>query len=112
MSSRNGPGRIPEKRFPPDCSSCASFDGGAVFFGGLLALIAAIYFERLACGPVLGILTRPLGATLGDALTKPVAHGGLNLSRIASSAVLAAFMVGCILLTQRRSEGHMPEPAS
>jgi uncharacterized membrane-anchored protein len=47
-----------------------------------------------------------LGATLGDILTKPAANGGLNLSRIASSLVIAAFMVLCILLTSRQAGGH------
>jgi uncharacterized membrane-anchored protein len=51
------------------------------------------------------ILTRPLGATLGDLLTKPTASGGLNLGRFGSSAVLAACMVACVLLTSQRHGG-------
>jgi uncharacterized membrane-anchored protein len=52
------------------------------------------------------ILTRPLGATLGDMLTKPVANGGLNLSRITSSLVIAVFMVLCILFTSQKAGQH------
>lgn len=92
------------------------FDGGVLFFGSLLALIAAAYFFTNASRTILFwaafILTRPLGATLGDALTKPVAEGGLNLSRIMSSVALAVFMVVCILLTERRSEAPVPESES
>jgi uncharacterized membrane-anchored protein len=49
------------------------------------------------------ILTRPLGATVGDILTKPHANGGLELSRITSSVVLALFIVACILFIPQRS---------
>jgi len=49
------------------------------------------------------VLTRPLGAVLGDFLDKPVAHGGLALSRYTASLVLAAFIVGCILLLPQRA---------
>jgi uncharacterized membrane-anchored protein len=52
------------------------------------------------------ILTRPLGATLGDLLTKPLANGGLNLSRISSSLVIAVFMILCILVTGRKAGQH------
>ena len=52
------------------------------------------------------ILTRPLGATLGDLLTKPHANGGLDLSRISSSLVIGAFMVLCISLIPQEAEDH------
>jgi uncharacterized membrane-anchored protein len=52
------------------------------------------------------ILTRPLGATLGDLLTKPLVDGGLNLSRYTSSAAIAAFMIACILLFPQRAGEH------
>jgi uncharacterized membrane-anchored protein len=82
------------------------FEGGALAFGGLIALIAAAYFVTNIPRTILFwaafILTRPLGATLGDTLTKPVAHGGLNLDRIESSLALAAFMAACIALTNLR----------
>jgi uncharacterized membrane-anchored protein len=50
------------------------------------------------------ILTRPLGATVGDFLDKPHASGGLELSRYWASAVLAVFIVACIVLLPQRAE--------
>src|SRR5262245_22371771 len=50
------------------------------------------------------VLTRPLGATLGDVLTKPMDHGGLNLGRLESSLVITVFLVAAILLTSQRAE--------
>ena len=76
-------------------------------FGGALALVAAAFFFTKASHTLLFwvafILTRPLGATLGDTLTKPFADGGLNLSRVGSSLIIAIFIVACILLTSRRA---------
>jgi uncharacterized membrane-anchored protein len=73
------------------------FGGGALIFSGLIALVAAAYFFSKIPRAVLFwaayVLTRPLGATLGDTLTKPLAQGGLDLSRIDSSLVIAAVMV-------------------
>jgi uncharacterized membrane-anchored protein len=77
-------------------------------FGGLLALIALAYFFTQISHTLLFwlafVLTRPLGATLGDILTKPLADGGLNLGRLESSLTLAVFFVACIFLASRRSE--------
>jgi uncharacterized membrane-anchored protein len=94
-----------------DCLADTSgfgYEGGALVFGGALALIALAYFftsiSQVALFWSAFILTRPLGATLGDILTKPVNHGGLNLSRFTSSFVIAAFMILCILVTSRKSE--------
>jgi uncharacterized membrane-anchored protein len=82
------------------------FEGGALVFGGMIALIAAAYlFTKLSHTLLFWaafVLTRPLGATLGDILTKPLSHGGLNLDRIESSLALTAFMVACIALTNLR----------
>lgn len=82
------------------------FEGGALVFGSLIALIAVFFFITNISRTILFwaafILTRPLGATLGDILTKPLAHGGLNLDRIQSSLALAAFMAACIMLTNLR----------
>jgi uncharacterized membrane-anchored protein len=68
--------------------------------GGALTLVAAAYFFTKTSRTLLFwtafILTRPLGATLGDILTKPLANGGLNFSRIISSLVIAGFVVFCI----------------
>jgi uncharacterized membrane-anchored protein len=78
------------------------YGGGAIVFGSLLALIVAAYFWTRLSHTLLFwaafILTRPLGAVLGDFLDKPVSHGGLALSRYTASAVLLVFIVACITL--------------
>ena len=75
--------------------------GSAAFFSGLLLILALIYATGRVSNVLLFwaafVLTRPLGATLGDFLTKPIAHGGLDLSRGASSAVLAVCMVAAVI---------------
>lgn len=83
------------------------FGGGALVFAGLIVLVAAAhFFIKTIPGSVLFwaayVLTRPLGATLGDTLTKPVAEGGLSLGRITSSLVIAVAMVILIALTSLR----------
>jgi uncharacterized membrane-anchored protein len=89
------------------------YEGGALIFAALLAVIAGAYFFTSISHTLLFwsafILTRPLGATLGDLLTKPVANGGLNLSRIASSLTIAAFIIGCILILPQRAGRHPGE---
>jgi len=89
------------------------FEGGALVFGAALALIAgAFYFTRVSRTLLFWsafILTRPLGATLGDLLTKPHSMGGLHLSRIGSSSWLALFMVACILLVPWRAGARAPQ---
>jgi uncharacterized membrane-anchored protein len=86
------------------------FAGGAILFGAVLAVIAALYFWTKISRTLLFwaafILTRPLGATVGDFLDKPLDHGGLNLSRPIASAVLAIFIVGAILLLPQRAGAH------
>jgi uncharacterized membrane-anchored protein len=86
------------------------YEGGALIFVGCIAIVALIYFFTKASRAVLFwaafVLTRPLGATLGDLLTKPVASGGLNLSRYTSSAAIACFMVICILAFPQRAGQH------
>lgn len=83
----------------------AGFGGGALIFSGLIAVVALLHFFTKVPKPLLFwaayVLTRPLGATLGDTLTKPLAEGGLNLSRIASSLVIAALMIAAVWLTER-----------
>jgi uncharacterized membrane-anchored protein len=73
--------------------------GGAAVFGVGLALLAAAYYRTTVSRVLLFwaafILTRPLGATVGDLLDKPHSHGGLALSRPLASAVIATFIVGC-----------------
>jgi uncharacterized membrane-anchored protein len=83
------------------------FGGGAALFSGLIALVAAAHFAwKRAPQAVLFwaayVLTRPLGATLGDVLTKPVAHGGLDLNRLAASLAILAVMTAGVWLTERR----------
>jgi uncharacterized membrane-anchored protein len=89
------------------------FERGALVFAGALTVVAAAYFFTSISRTLLFwtafILTRPLGATLGDLLTKPHENGGLNLSRISSSLVIAAFMVLCILLTSQNAGKHPGE---
>ena len=84
--------------------------GAAAIFGGLLALVAAAYFwtriDRALLFWAAFILTRPLGAVVGDFLDKPVSHGGLNLSRPIASLVLAAAIVVLILLVPQRAEAR------
>lgn len=81
------------------------FQLGALIFAGLIALVAALYFFTNISKGVLFwaayILTRPLGATVGDTLTKPFADGGLDLSRIASSLVILGVMIVMIFFTYK-----------
>ena len=82
------------------------FERGALIFAGLIILVAAAhYFTRISDGVLFlsaYVLTRPLGATLGDTLTKPHAEGGLELGRISSSLIIAALMILTILITSKR----------
>ncbi len=86
------------------------YEGGALVFGaGLVVLAAAYYWTNLSRVTLFWaafILTRPLGATVGDLLDKPVSHGGLHLSRPLASAVIATFIVGCVLLLPQRAGTH------
>jgi uncharacterized membrane-anchored protein len=82
------------------------YQGGALVIGALLATIAAAYFFTRVSRTLLFwlafVLTRPLGATLGDTLTKTHDKGGLDLGTLPSSLVLAAAMVGLVLIAARR----------
>jgi uncharacterized membrane-anchored protein len=86
------------------------YEGGAVVFAGGLALVAAAYFYTSISHTLLFwaafILTRPLGATLGDLLDKPLNHGGLNISRYLASGILAAIIAALILLVPQRAGVH------
>jgi uncharacterized membrane-anchored protein len=86
------------------------YGGGAMFFAGALALIAAAYFYTRMSHTLLFwlafILTRPLGATLGDLLTKPYASGGLDRGRISSSAIIVIFVIAGIWLMPQRAGSH------
>jgi uncharacterized membrane-anchored protein len=92
------------------------YSGGAVVFGAGLALLAVLYFttntSRVALFWGAFILTRPLGATVGDFLDKPVAKGGLDFSRPLASAALAAVIIGLILIMPQRAGQHPGQTAS
>jgi uncharacterized membrane-anchored protein len=91
------------------------YDGGALIFGAALTVIAALHFWTRVSKVVLFwaafILTRPLGATIGDYLDKPVASGGLEVSRPVASAVLALIIVLCVALIPQRAGKHPGEGA-
>lgn len=83
------------------------YAGGAALFGGLIALVAAVYFatriNRTALFWMAFILTRPLGATVGDFLDKPLAKGGLALSRPMATLALAVAIAAIVYFTPRRT---------
>ena len=80
------------------------FERGALVFAGLLAVLALLHFFTDIPASILFwaayVLTRPLGATLGDTLTKPHAEGGLSLGRFAASMMIAAVMIVAIIWTE------------
>jgi uncharacterized membrane-anchored protein len=83
------------------------YAGAAAVFGALLALILAAYFwtriSRVTLFWAAFVLTRPLGAALGDFLDKPTSHGGLAVNRFAASGVLLAFIIACVLLFRHKA---------
>jgi uncharacterized membrane-anchored protein len=91
-------------------SEGTGFGGGVFLFIGLIGVVAALYFFTRISRTILFwtafILTRPLGATMGDLLTKPLADGGMHVSRFVSSGAIAAIMVVCILLFPQRPGHH------
>ena len=86
------------------------YEGGAMVFGALLLIVVAAYLWTRISHTILFwaafILTRPLGAVVGDLLDKPVASGGLALSRYTASAVLMVFILLCIALFRQRPARH------
>lgn len=88
------------------------YEGAALLFSALLLLVVAAYYWTHISHTVLFwaafILTRPLGAVVGDFLDKPLAAGGLALSRYSASATLLVFIVACILIFEHRAakQGH------
>jgi uncharacterized membrane-anchored protein len=86
------------------------FLGGALIFGAALAVVAALYFWTNVSHVLLFwlafILTRPLGATVGDFLDKPLGQGGLSLSRPVASGVLAVAIIALVLLLPQRAGEH------
>lgn len=92
------------------------FGGGALIFGAALAVIAALYFwtriSRVTLFWLAFILTRPLGATVGDFLDKPLDAGGLNLSRPLATIVLAVAILALIFLLPQRPGSHPSRAAT
>lgn len=81
--------------------------GGMAIFTVLLAIVAGAYrwtgISRTALFWAAFVLTRPLGAVVGDFLDKPLSAGGLDLSRFGASAVLLAFIVACVIFVPQRA---------
>jgi uncharacterized membrane-anchored protein len=90
------------------------YSGAALVFGGALALLAVLYFSTMLSRVLLFwaafILTRPLGATVGDFLDKPFDKGGLALSRPLASVVLAVAIILLILVIPQRPGRHPVSP--
>jgi uncharacterized membrane-anchored protein len=92
------------------------YEGGALVFAAGLAVITGLYFwsnvSRVLLFWAAFILTRPLGATVGDFLDKPKNLGGLALSRPLASAVIAAFIILCLFLLPQRAGRHPTAPSA
>jgi uncharacterized membrane-anchored protein len=92
------------------------YDGGALLFGAGLVVLAALYYWTIVSRVFLFwaafILTRPLGATVGDFLDKPISHGGLALSRSLASAILLSVIVLLVAILPQRAGRHSGDWAS
>ncbi|HUC65594.1 MAG TPA: hypothetical protein VMA53_09215 [Stellaceae bacterium] len=86
------------------------YEGGAIVFAAALIIVGVAYFWTRVSHVLLFwtafILTRPLGATVGDFLDKPIHDGGLALSRPIASAVIGVFIIGCLLVLPQRAGRH------
>jgi uncharacterized membrane-anchored protein len=86
------------------------YAGGALVFGGGLAILAALYYwasiSRVLLFWAAFILTRPLGATVGDFLDKPINHGGLSFSRPLASLAILVLIVALLLILPQRAGHH------
>ena len=91
-------------------SNGLGYERGALVFAAGLAAVAAGYFYTNVSRTLLFwsafILTRPLGATVGDFLDKPIADGGLAFGRFYASAILAALIIGLIVVLPQRAGKH------
>ena len=90
--------------------SSIGYGGGALLFGALLVVLAALYYatrlSRVFLFWAAFILTRPLGATIGDFLDKPFGQGGMEVSRPLASLVLAVAIVALVWLVPQRAGQH------
>jgi uncharacterized membrane-anchored protein len=90
------------------------YEYGALIFGAGLAVVAALYLWSRTSRTLLFwaafVLTRPLGATVGDLLDKPVASGGMDVSRLAASVLLLGFILMCIWLFPQRAAATSRSP--
>lgn len=95
-------------------SSGLGYSGGALLVSGCLAALVAAHYLTPVSSTLLFwaafVLTRPLGATVGDFFTKPTANGGLGLGTIGTSAVLLAALVALIVATTRRQRRQADAP--
>jgi uncharacterized membrane-anchored protein len=86
------------------------YGDGVLVFAGALLVIAGLYFSTRISRVLLFwaafILTRPLGATAGDFLDKPLKEGGLAFSRPLASLIIAAFIIACLLVLPQRPGRH------
>ena len=86
------------------------YAGGALVFMAALVVVAVLYYRTSVSHVLLFwaafILTRPLGATVGDFFDKPFDQGGLNVSRPIATAIIALFVFGCILFVPQRAGTH------
>jgi uncharacterized membrane-anchored protein len=91
-------------------STGLGYEYGALVFAAGLAVVAAAYFwtgtSRVLLFWIAFILTRPMGATVGDYLDKPIRQGGLALSRPVASAVIAVFILACLFILPQRAGKH------
>ena len=91
------------------------YGGGVLVFAAALAVIAAAYFftriSHVALFWMAFILTRPLGATVGDFFDKPIADGGMNISRPLASLIIAVAIIICILVLPQRAGSRAGSPA-
>jgi len=96
-------------------SSGLGFGGGAALIGGTIAVITALHFTTRISGTILFwaafVLTRPLGATVGDLFTKTSEKGGLGFGTVGSSAILAAVLLALIVFDTRKNAGARMVPA-
>jgi uncharacterized membrane-anchored protein len=91
------------------------YGNAAIVFAAALLLLASVYYftgvSRVFLFWAAFILTRPLGATLGDLFDKPIAHGGFEASRTTATAALAVAIVALILILPQRAGSHPDSPS-